>query len=254
LAVRSRVIFETTILNTIPVDKADERIRRMFGQIAPWYDTLNHVLSLNIDKRWRRAVVKRVPPRGPAPILDVCTGTGDLALDYYAATPGTRTVIGTDFTHEMLVRANEKAAKANAQQNVTFHEADTQALPFAGDTFAIVSVAFGLRNVHDTDLGLAEMVRVCRPGGTVVVLEFSRPRHWLVGRLYRWYFQYLLPCIGQLFARNRESAYRYLPQSVMQFPDGEALCDRLRDAGLVNVRHEPLTFGIATLYAGDKPE
>jgi demethylmenaquinone methyltransferase/2-methoxy-6-polyprenyl-1,4-benzoquinol methylase len=238
------------------LDKREVRIRRMFGQIAPCYDLLNHLLSLNIDKQWRSKTAQLVPP-GPAsagPILDLCTGTGDLALTYYRATAGGVPIIGADFCHEMLVRAARKAQQIGCSDRVRFVEADAQWLPFADDTFQLVTVAFGLRNVTDPDRGLAEMIRVTRPGGRVAVLEFSRPRHWLFGRLYRWYFRYALPLVGQLVSRNRESAYRYLPESVLTFPDYEELASKLRSHGLVDVKYQPLTFGIATLYAGMKPE
>lgn len=233
-----------------PLDKREVRIRRMFGQIAPWYDFLNHFLSLNIDTRWRNKTVKIVPPRGAAhgPILDLCTGTGDLALTYDRAAKGTVPVIAADFCHEMLVRAAEKAKGTR----VRFVEADAQALPFPDDTFQLVSVAFGLRNVTDTDRGLAEMVRVLRPGGSLAVLEFSRPRGRVLGPLYTFYFRHILPKVGQLVCRNNEQAYRYLPESVLRFPDYEALADKLRAHGLTGVRYESFTFGVATLYVGVK--
>ena len=236
------------------LDKGEGRIRRMFGQIAPWYDFLNHLLSLNIDKAWRERTARLVPP-GPAahgPILDVCTGTGDLALTYDRAAKGLVPVFGADFAHEMLTRAAKKAAAAGVADRVRFVEADAQALPFAPDTFQLVTVAFGLRNITDTDRGLREMVRVVRPGGRVAILEFSKPRHWLFGRAYKWYFRYVLPLIGQLLSRSRESAYRYLPESVLAFPDYEALADRMRAAGLIDVKYRSFTLGIATLYVGVK--
>lgn len=236
------------------LDKREVRIRRMFGQIAPWYDFLNHLLSLNIDKRWREKTATLVPP-GPAeqgPILDLCSGTGDLALTYDRHTGGTVPIYGADFCHEMLVRANKKASEAGAAGRIRFVEADAQALPFPADTFQLVTVAFGLRNITDPDRGLAEMVRVARPGGRIAILEFSRPRHWLISRLYRWYFRFALPLIGQLLSRSKESAYRYLPESVLKFPDNEALADKLRGHGLHEVTYKPLTFGIATLYVGVK--
>jgi demethylmenaquinone methyltransferase/2-methoxy-6-polyprenyl-1,4-benzoquinol methylase len=237
------------------LDKREDRIRRMFGQIAPWYDCLNHLLSLNIDKRWREKTAKLVPA-GPAedgPILDLCTGTGDLALTYYRSTGGIVPIHGADFCREMLVRAASKVQAASAAGQIHFVEADAQALPYPNDTFQLVTIAFGLRNVADPDRGLAEMVRVLRPGGRLAILEFSKPRHWLFGRLYRWYFRYLLPLVGQLLSRSKESAYRYLPESVLKFPDYESLAARLREQGLEKVTFTPLTFGIATLYVGDKP-
>ena len=225
----------------------------MFGQIAPWYDFLNHLLSLNIDRSWRSKTARMVPAiPGNGPVLDLCTGTGDLALTYSKASVD-QTIVGADFCHEMLVRAAEKAKGKGVADRVQFVEADAQELPFPDDQFQIVSVAFGLRNITDPDRGLAEMVRVARPGGKVAVLEFSRPRGRILGPLYRWYFKSVLPRIGQVLARDEESAYRYLPESVMQFPDGDDLANKLRAAGLADVRYDPFTFGIATLYVGVKP-
>lgn len=237
------------------LDKREARIRRMFGQIAPCYDFLNHLLSLNVDAAWRRRTARLVPPGPPGlgPVLDLCTGTGDLALTYDRAAGGAVPIVAADFCHEMLVRAAAKAEAAGAGGRVRFVEADAQALPFADDTFQLVVVAFGLRNVTDTDRGLAEMVRVTRPGGRVAILEFSKPRHRILGRLYSWYFRYALPLIGQLVSGSRENAYRYLPESVLRFPDYEALAEKLRGHGLVAVRYEPFTLGVATLYVGEKP-
>lgn len=236
------------------LDKQEERIRRMFGEIAPWYDRLNHLLSLNIDKRWRRKTAQLLAPVGDGPILDVCTGTGDLAFALDEANQQRLPIIGSDFCPEMLVRAQQKAQLRHAQQRIRFIEADTQQLPFPDNHFQLVTVAFGLRNVTNTDRGLAEMVRVVQPGGRVAILEFSKPRHWLFGRLYRYYFQFLLPLIGQWFSRSKNNAYRYLPASVMQFPDGQALLDRLRQHGLTDLQQVPMTLGIATLYVGTKPK
>jgi len=237
------------------LDKREARIQRMFGEIAPWYDFLNHLLSLNIDRHWRARTVRRVPPAPPvaAPILDLCTGTGDLALAYDRVARGLVPIYAADFCQEMLVCGARKASAAGARNRIHFVKADAQALPFPADTFQIVAIAFGLRNITDTSTGIAEMVRVARPGGRIAILEFSRPRNWLLGSLYRMYFRYLLPLIGQVLCRNRESAYRYLPESVLRFPDYDALAAQLRFHGLVDVVYEPLTFGIATLYLGTKP-
>jgi demethylmenaquinone methyltransferase/2-methoxy-6-polyprenyl-1,4-benzoquinol methylase len=224
----------------------------MFGHIAPTYDLLNHLLSLNIDKYWRRRTTRLVPPKGTAPILDLCTGTGDLALAYDRAAQGRVAIVGADFCHEMLLPAIKKADKKGAAERIRFVEADAQKLPFADDMFQISTVAFGLRNVTNTDQGIREMVRVTQPSGRVAILEFSRPRNWLFGAIYRLYFRYVLPVVGQLLSRSKENAYRYLPASVMEFPDGEALAQRLITHGLSDVRWYPFTFGIATLYVGVK--
>jgi demethylmenaquinone methyltransferase/2-methoxy-6-polyprenyl-1,4-benzoquinol methylase len=240
-------------VSTSLLDKRETRIRRMFNSIAPRYDLLNHLLSLNIDRYWRWRTTRIVPPRGDAPILDVCTGTGDLALAYHRAAAGRVPIVGADFCHEMLVRATHKAERRRAACRLRFIEADAQRLPFPDDHFQIACVGFGLRNVTDTDRGIAEMVRVAQPGGHVAILEFSRPRGWFFGRMYRFYFRHLLPLVGGLVSRDRDDAYRYLPESVMEFPDGEALAERLRAHGLTDVRWHPFTFGIATLYVGVKP-
>lgn len=255
--------------SALPVDKSSARVRQMFGEIAPRYDLLNHLLSLGTDHYWRWRTVRAVRPEGTDPILDLCTGTGDLALAYWRAGRGEVPVVGADFCHPMLVRGEQKAARsretdggpgevavagspAASPARVTFVEADAQQLPFADNYFQIVSVAFGLRNVSDTQRGLAEMVRVCRPGGRVAVLEFSLPGWAPLRALYCWYFRHVLPRIGQALARNRARAYEYLPASVGEFPYGEALAGLLRDAGLSEVRYYPLSFGIATLYVGRK--
>jgi demethylmenaquinone methyltransferase/2-methoxy-6-polyprenyl-1,4-benzoquinol methylase len=152
----------------------------------------------------------------------------------------------------MLILACQKTNREHASDRVRYLEADAQRLPFPDNHFQITTVAFGLRNVTDTDRGLAEMVRVTRLGGRVAILEFSQPRGRLFGRLYRFYFRHVLPRIGQAISRSKDNAYRYLPASVLEFPDGEALAERLRRHGLMEVRWYALTFGIATLYVGTK--
>jgi demethylmenaquinone methyltransferase / 2-methoxy-6-polyprenyl-1,4-benzoquinol methylase len=234
------------------LDKREARIRDMFGAIAPRYDLLNHLLSLNTDRYWRWRTTRLVPPAGSAPILDLCTGTGDLALAYDRAARRTTPVFGADFCHAMLLRAVTKTSQRGAAERIRYLEADAQRLPFGNNIFQITCVAFGLRNITDTDRGIAEMVRVTRPQGHVAILEFSRPRHWLFGRMYRFYFRRLLPLVGQWLSRSPDDAYRYLPASVLEFPDGEELASRLRSHGLNDVRWYPFTFGIATLYVGKK--
>lgn len=234
------------------VDKSGTRVRQMFGEIAGRYDLLNHLLSLNVDRYWRWRTVRDVPPQGDAPILDVCTGTGDLALAYLRASQGRVPIVAADFCHPMLAIGRQKGTTVERGEQVTFIEADTQALPLPDNHFQIVCVAFGLRNVADTDRGLREMARVCRPGGHVAVLEFSQPTWQPFRGLYGWYFRHVLPRIGQALARNRLDAYNYLPESVGEFPSGEALCAKMRSAGLSDVRFRALTLGIATLYVGRK--
>lgn len=235
------------------VDKSGARVRSMFAAIAGRYDLLNHLLSLNIDRRWRRFTVRTVPPEPGVPVLDCCTGTADLALEYHRAGGGRSPVVGADFCREMLVRGEDKVRKLRAGGAVQLVEGDAQRLPVPSDTFGVVTVAFGLRNVADTARGVDELVRVARPGGKVAILEFSRPRGAVLGRLYLGFFRHVLPRVGQTLAPNSFDAYRYLPESVLQFPDGRAMLDLLEARGLVDAREHPLTLGIATLYVGTKP-
>ncbi len=234
------------------VDKSGHRVQQMFGAIAPHYDRMNHLLSLNVDRYWRWRTVRIVAPQGSAPILDVCTGTGDLALAFARRTRGAVPIVAADFCPEMLEFGREKSCRAGYAQAVTFREADTQALPFERNTFQIVSVAFGLRNVSDTDQGLREMVRVCQVGGRVAILEFSMPQRQPLRAIYGWYFRHVLPPVGQFLARNNHAAYHYLPQSVGEFPQGEEWVRRMAAAGMADVRHYPLSGGVATLYVGVK--
>ncbi len=236
------------------VDKSGNRVKQMFGAIAPNYDRMNHLLSMNVDRYWRWRTVRKVRPEGTDPILDICTGTGDLAFALLKRTGGQAPVVAADFCREMLEIGRGKQAGVRNPDQITFVEADAQALPFETDTFQVVSVAFGLRNVADTDQGLREMARVCRPQGRVAVLEFSMPRRQPMKALYGWYFRNVLPRIGQWLARNDHEAYSYLPESVSEFPEGPALVRRMEEAGLSEVRFYPLTMGIATLYVGVKAE
>ncbi|MBN2294742.1 MAG: bifunctional demethylmenaquinone methyltransferase/2-methoxy-6-polyprenyl-1,4-benzoquinol methylase UbiE [Pirellulales bacterium] len=224
----------------------------MFGEIAGRYDFLNHLLSAGIDRRWRRRTTELAPLREGGPVLDVCTGTGDLALAYWQSGGGEVEVVGADFCRPMLEIGLDKVRRAGAGDTIRLVEADTEHLPFANDRFEIVSVAFGLRNVSDTDVGLREMARVCRPGGRVVVLEFSMPRSRIIRGAYGRYFRRLVPLVGQALAKNRQDAYNYLPASVQEFPEYEALVERFREVGLKDVHYRRLTFGVATLYVGVK--
>lgn len=222
----------------------------MFSQIASKYDLMNHVLSLNIDRYWRKQTVRRIPPLGDAPILDLCTGTGDLAFEYRKVAPHVP-ITGADFCNEMLEIARQKQQRRHVE-GIDFVEASAMELPFPDDHYQIVSVAFGLRNIEDTDQGLREISRVCTPGGRVAILEFSQPTVQPFKGIYNTYFRHVLPRVGQWMAKNDKSAYEYLPTSVRDFPSGEALADRLRAVGLKDVTYTPMTFGIATLYWGNK--
>jgi demethylmenaquinone methyltransferase/2-methoxy-6-polyprenyl-1,4-benzoquinol methylase len=227
------------------VDKSGNRVRGMFAEIAPRYDFVNRMLSGGIDVWWRHITVSRALPPLTGAILDVCTGTGDLALAYRAKCGADVRVVASDFCRPMLDRGIEKSAKTGAA--IEWVEADAMALPFPAAAFDLVTVAFGLRNIADTSRGLAEMARVCRPGGRLAILEFSLPRNPIIRNAYLWYFRRVLPFIGNTVARNRSDAYTYLNQSVEAFPSGEALASLVRAAGFDRVEMVPLTFGIATL-------
>lgn len=243
----------TTMQDSPPVDKSRRRVRSMFSSIARRYDLLNHLLSLNIDRSWRRFTVRMVPPQAGVPILDCCTGTADLAIEYDRAGGGKSPILGADFCREMLLVGGTKVRKLGAESRITLVEGDSLDLPVPDDTFGVVTVAFGLRNVGDTARGLSEMVRAARPGGKVAVLEFSRPTAPVLGRLYLFFFKQVLPRVGQAVMPNQHDAYSYLPATVLQFPDGQELADMMTRAGLEDVKFHPLTLGIATLYVGTKP-
>jgi demethylmenaquinone methyltransferase/2-methoxy-6-polyprenyl-1,4-benzoquinol methylase len=225
----------------------------MFASIAGRYDFLNHFLSLNIDKSWRAFTTKMVPPEPGVPILDCCTGTADLALAYDRAGQGRSPIVASDFCREMLLIGHKKAVKSGAQARIALIEGDTQNLPVPSDTFGVVTVAFGLRNVADTAKGLDEMIRAARPGGKVAILEFSRPKNRVLGAVWKGFFKRILPRVGQTLAPNSHDAYSYLPQSVMEFPDGQAMLSLMSQRGLLSPVQYVLTLGIASLYVGTKP-
>ncbi len=219
-------------------------IQAMFGQIAPRYDLLNHLLSFNVDRRWRRKVVALARPAGP--VLDVCTGTGDLAAAFRKASPGK--VVGVDFCAPMLVRGKRKPACAA----VRFVRGDALRLPLPSGRFDVVSAAFGVRNLSDLDAGLRELVRVARPGGRIAILEFSRPANRFFGALYGFYFGRVLPFLGNLISRSR--AYTYLNRSVLAWTSEQELAARLSAAGCSRVEVHPLTFRIAAVHLGFKAQ
>ena len=235
------------------LDKSGDRVRQMFAEIAPKYDLMNHVLSLNIDTHWRAKTLRILKLQSGAPVLDVCTGTGDLALSMARSLGRETRIVGSDFCVEMLEIARKKQIrKLPGYSQVEFIEADTQALPFPENHFQAVTVAFGLRNVAVTPKGLSEMRRVCKTGGQVAVLEFSKPTLFGLSHLYNAYFKHILPRVGQSMSKNKQSAYAYLPQSVQEFPSGEALAIIMREAKLTDIKMVPMTFGVVTLYLGTK--
>jgi demethylmenaquinone methyltransferase/2-methoxy-6-polyprenyl-1,4-benzoquinol methylase len=227
-----------------------EAVRAMFAEIAPTYDRLNHLLSVHIDKRWRRLVGRKlsdVLARPDAMVLDLCCGTADLTLELAAQAPHAR-VIGCDFCHPMLVLGRDKIP---APSHAHLIEGDALRLPFAEASFDAVTNAFGLRNLENVESGLREMQRVLKVGGRVAILEFSRPVVPLLRQAFGFYFTKILPRIGALVSGSRQ-AYTYLPASVSQFPDQQRLAGMMHDAGFVNVKYLNLSVGIAALHLGTK--
>lgn len=227
------------------VDKASRQVRRMFASVAHRYDLLNHLLSLSIDRYWRRVVRRRLFSALPAGrrLLDLCTGTGDLAL---ALASGSR-VVGCDFCRPMLEIGAGKARSRGFEETVRFVEGDALAVPFPDGSFDGVTIAFGLRNLEDFRAGLREMARVLRPGGVLAILEFSIPTLPLLRQLYLFYFTRVLPRIGALIS-GRDGPYSYLPESVREFPPPRVLCRALEEEGFSSARDHGLTLRIATLY------
>lgn len=227
-----------------------ERIQQMFGAIAPRYDFLNRLLSFGIDRRWRTKAVRLLKYREGSRILDVATGTGDVALEIALRTPDSVKITGADFCREMIELGVVKVAASPFAGRIDLKVAPCEDLPFANDTFDSITIAFGIRNVVDRKLGLAEMWRVLRPGGRMIILEFSTPRSLLFRQLYYFYFRRLLPVVGGLFSRY--NAYKYLPDSVLEFPSQEEFSRMIAEAGFRNLHLHELTFGIATIYVGEK--
>ncbi len=225
-------------------------IGEMFSAIAPRYDLLNRLLSLGIDRIWRRKAVARTVPSAGGRHLDVATGTADVMLEILRQKGPEARVVGVDLSLEMMRRGREKAARNGHSRRTAFVRAPGEALPFRDGAFDSASVAFGIRNVVDRERGLSEMCRVVRPGGRIVVLEFSQPQGRVVGALYGFYFTRVLPRIGGILSRR--SAYAYLPESVLAFPDPPAFREMMRRAGCASVESHPLTLGIATLYVGTR--
>ena len=225
-------------------------IAAMFDRISPKYDALNHLLSFNIDKVWRRKTAKAVAKSHPNTILDLATGTADLAIAVAKRNPQAH-ILGMDISEKMLDIGKEKVMHQNLANQIELSLGDAAALPFEDDSFDAVTVAFGVRNFEDLGKGLSEISRVLKPGGQAVILEFSMPERFPVKQLYRFYFRHLLPFIGKLISKDN-SAYAYLPASVERFPKPKAFLELLAQHGLIRGTVRPLTFGIATLYCAER--
>ncbi len=227
-----------------------DQVAEMFNNIAGRYDFLNHFLSMGIDKGWRKKAIAEVAQIQPKSILDVATGTGDMAIAA-ARKIQPQKITGVDIADQMLAVGRKKIADKNLAGIITLQTGDSEAMPFATGEFDAVMCAYGVRNFEHLEAGLKEMSRVLRPGGKVVILEFSHPIRFPVKQLYKFYFRYILPTLGKIVSKHSK-AYTYLPESVMAFPEGKRFCEILGECGFKNAVARPLTFGITTLYTANK--
>ncbi len=227
-----------------------ENIEQLFDNIAPTYDKLNHLLSLNIDKSWRRKAVRRiVDTREPLRVLDVACGTGDFAIAIARKAAAGSVITGVDISEKMMEVGRRKISDLGLE--ILLEQGDCEALKYADGSFDRVSAAFGVRNFEHIGIGLNEMHRVLATGGKAVILELSIPQNKLAASLYRIYFEHILPWIGKIVSGDKP-AYKYLPASVLNFPAPEKFCGMLRASGFTDVRHKSLSLGICRMYIGCK--
>ncbi|RLD52230.1 MAG: bifunctional demethylmenaquinone methyltransferase/2-methoxy-6-polyprenyl-1,4-benzoquinol methylase UbiE [Bacteroidetes bacterium] len=227
-----------------------EQVAEMFDNIAPKYDFLNHFLSMNIDKIWRRKSIRLLKSEKPQLILDVATGTGDFAFEIYKRLKPKK-IIGIDISEGMLKVGEEKIKKRNLTEYIEFRKGDSENLDFEDNYFDAVTVAFGVRNFENLQKGLAELFRVLKPSGKLIVLEFSQPDKFPIKQFYGFYSKYILPFFGKLFSKDK-SAYIYLPESVNAFPYGEKFTQFLKNAGFKSAQYKKFSFGISSVYFAEK--
>jgi len=231
------------------LDPKKEQVAEMFNNISPKYDLLNHVLSLGIDIIWRKKAIRYLKKDAPKLILDIATGTGDFAIEALALNPDK--IIGVDISEGMLAEGRKKMVKRGLSEKIEMHLGDSEGLQFEDNKFDAVIVSFGVRNFENLEKGLADMYRVLKPGGKTVVLEFSKPKAFPMKQAYAFYSNAILPQIGKLVSKDN-SAYTYLPESVQAFPDGEDFLAVLKKVGFHSTICKPLTFGISSIYVGQK--
>lgn len=226
-----------------------EVVKEIFNDIAPKYDLLNHFLSLNIDKIWRRKAMRQIGQVEKGELLDVACGTGDFSIAAYKA--GVRRVTGIDISANMVEIGKKKVEKMGLSSCIDLRTGDCERIEFADGHFDVVTVAFGVRNFEYLEVGLKEMQRVLKPGGKVIILEFSMPEHFPMKQLYKFYFRRILPVVGGWISGNK-GAYTYLPESVMKFPQGNTFLEILKSCGFRQATRQKLSFGIASIYVGVK--
>lgn len=225
------------------------QVATMFNNISKRYDLLNHVLSLGIDIIWRKKAINLLKKDQPKLILDIATGTGDFAIEALALNPDK--VIGVDISKGMLAEGQKKLKKKKLEDKIELQMGDSEKLLFEQNKFDAVIVSFGVRNFENLEKGLADMYRVLKPGGKTVIVEFSKPKKFPMKQTYNFYFKFILPQIGKIVSKDN-SAYTYLPESVQAFPDGEDFLQVLKKVGFKNTQCKPLTFGISSIYIGEK--
>ncbi|MCC5921151.1 MAG: bifunctional demethylmenaquinone methyltransferase/2-methoxy-6-polyprenyl-1,4-benzoquinol methylase UbiE [Cyclobacteriaceae bacterium] len=228
-----------------------KQVATMFNNISHKYDFLNHFLSLGIDIRWRKKAVKMLKEHQPELVLDIATGTGDFAIAALEADP--KKIYGVDISEGMLSYGKEKIKKKGLEEKIELAIGDSEDLQFEDNFFDSVIVSFGVRNFENLERGLEEMLRVLKPGGKLIVLEFSKPKRFPLKQGYNFYFKYILPGIGKLISKD-QSAYTYLPESVQAFPDGQDFLSILNKIGYIRTQDRPLTFGICSIYSAYKEE
>ena len=226
-----------------------QQVEQMFDHIAPRYDFLNHFLSMGIDKLWRKKAVRMLDVFHPGRVLDVASGTGDFAVAATRTNP--EEIVGLDLSEQMIQVGREKVKRLGLDSLIRFQKGDSENMPFPDDSFDAVTVAFGVRNFENLNKGLDEFIRVLKPGGVALILEFSKPKYFPFRQLYRFYLFHILPLIGGMVSKDA-SAYSYLPESVMAFPDDQEFLGILSKAGFSSFLQKRLTFGIATIYQAVK--
>lgn len=240
-------------MTVVPYKELDlskkEQVAKMFDNISHKYDFLNHFLSIGIDIYWRKRAIKLLKSSKPKLMLDIATGTGDFAIEALKLNPDK--IIGVDISAGMLKYGKEKIIKLGLEHKIELMLGDSEKLQFDDNTFDAITVSFGVRNFENLEKGLTDMFRVLKPGGKVVVLEFSKPKSFPMKQLYNFYFKNILPILGKIFSKDN-TAYTYLPESVNAFPDGEDFLKVFEKSGFKSTKCIPLTFGISSIYIGEK--